>query len=601
MLLPLFLQCTTIQPTTAQQATGDKLFGVVEENIAANPGTGKPSRIQQMQLVGAKVVRLPYSWRLMEGEGKGKTPQWFWDGLDADVAAAEKAGIKVILELAQTPCWASSDPQKKCSSQDNEATWSYRPTNVNDYADAVGRLAQRYGSRIYAWEIWNEPNLLGNYRNPECGGSGTQRGICSRPAAMNDPWNTHVSLAIAPQYAELVKATYRKLKAINPNAIVLAGSLAGSDVDYLNQLYSSGIKGYFDALAMHPYTSTYDVSPGDPKYGWEYGPDECSSNPKVSKFWCFKQGVESTRQAMLAQGDNKPIWFSEFGFSSATPQLGSAVGWNGAGLQGQATYLQKAIDIIRGWDFVKVACWYQLVDRSTNNEREAMFGLFDTQQNIKPAGVAFKQAVASNKPILLSPQGDINTNIPTFTWQAVPGATLYKLWVNEYSSPSVPGKIDRNFTPAQANCTSGSTCSVSPVVQFASASAEWWITAYFNNGTSQLGDSMKFTVKASTSKPVQLSPKGTISTKQPIYRWLPFPGATQYFIWVNQYGSKTSDAVPGKIQVTVTPSQAKCSASGCSFQPSTALIPGGAEWWVTAISATGNKTVSDGLYFQIQN
>ncbi len=34
-------------------------------------------------------------------------------------------------------------------------------------------------------------------------------------------------------------------------------SLAGSDIDYLNEMYKSGIKDYYNGLAMHPYTSSY--------------------------------------------------------------------------------------------------------------------------------------------------------------------------------------------------------------------------------------------------------------------------------------------------------------------------------------------------------
>jgi hypothetical protein len=79
---------------------------------------------------------------------------------------------------------------------------------------------------------------------------------------------------------------------------------------------------------------------------------------------------------------------------------------------------------------------------------------------------------------------------------------------------------------------------------------------------------------------------------------LPVQGASQYLIWVNQYGSNPQ--VPGKVQMTVTPSQAACSATECRFQPTTTLVKGGAEWWVTAIGSNGMKAVSDGSYFTMQ-
>lgn len=470
-------QLAWTQLANAQQQSSKKLLGVHEFNIAAQPAHNLPDRVGLLQQIGAKVVRLPISWHLFEGNGKGQTAQWFWDELDAEVAAAQRAGVKLIIEVGYSPCWASSAPNKRCNDPNYFDYLQYPPINYNDYGDAMARLAGRYRGRVYAWELWNEPNLVGNWK-----------AVNPRPAAMNDSYNLFSDLLGARQYTLLVKDSYRKIKNADPQAVVLAGSIAGGDVAYVNEMYKSGIKGYFDALSMHPYTAVYPVAPGDPKYGKSYGPDECFPNTKESKFWCFKVGVENLRKAMLAKGDNKPIWFSEFGFSSTTV-------WNGSGSNGQAEHLRKAVALINNWNFVPVACLYQLVDRAANDERETRFGLFDTNLNIKPAGEAYKQLIAAVKPIPISPQGEITTNTPTFVWQAVPGATSYKLWVNEYGIPNVPGKINRDFTPAQANCASDATCTVSPGVRFAPASAEWWASAYFNNGTSKLSDSMTFIVK----------------------------------------------------------------------------------------------------------
>lgn len=85
------------------------------------------------------------------------------------------------------------------------------------------------------------------------------------------------------------------------------------------------------------------------------------------------------------------------------------------------------------------------------------------------------------QPMLVAPQGEINTDTPSFSWQPLPNAVYYKLWVNEYSDPNVPGKIHQNYTPAEAGCASGNRCTVNPGVQFAAGGA-WWITAFFANG-----------------------------------------------------------------------------------------------------------------------
>lgn len=480
-------QITLFQPTNAQQSSS-KLYGVHEFNIAKQAIHNLPERISLIQQVGAKVVRLPVTWHLMEGQQKGITPQWFWDELDAEVSAAEKAGLKLIIELGQSPCWASSAPNKRCQESKYNDYLLYPPIKYTDYADAIAKLVQRYRSRVYAWEIWNEPNLKGNWKP-----------LGSRPLAINDFQNSFINLQGAWQYTNLVKASYNKIKSVDPNAVVLAGAIGAGDVDYVNEMYKAGIKGYFDALSIHPYTGTYPVGQTDSKYSRSYGPDECPTGVESAKLWCFKIGVERIRQAMLNQNDNKPIWFTEFGFSStegwkaSNPDL--EIGWNGSGLNGQAEHLRKAVELINNWSYVPVACWYQLVDKYTRNDREGRFGLFDLNGKIKPSGQAFKQLMSTTKPVLISPKGQITTNPPVFSWQATPGATSYKLWVNEYSSPNVPGKINRDFTPTQANCASSTTCKVSPGVRFAQASAEWWVTANYSNGSSQLSDSATFIVK----------------------------------------------------------------------------------------------------------
>jgi hypothetical protein len=80
----------------------------------------------------------------------------------------------------------------------------------------------------------------------------------------------------------MVKITSQRMKAISPNVTILAGCLAGSDIDYLNEMYKSGIKNYYNSLTMHPYTSPYP--PGTSEHGKEYGPDECFLSTCASNF-----------------------------------------------------------------------------------------------------------------------------------------------------------------------------------------------------------------------------------------------------------------------------------------------------------------------------
>lgn len=568
--------------------TAQKLLGVHTANL--NALRGEPSRITPLQQVGPKVIRLPVTWHLMEERGAGITDAWFWSELDAEVAAAGTLGAKLIITFSQTPCWASADPKKNCPQQQWDVL--YRPTQASAYAKALGRLAARYKGKVYAYEIWNEPNLVWFWK-----------GVASRTPT-NDPYGSFVGLTGADQYAQLVVAAYPVVKAADPAAMVLAGSIAGGDVEYFNRLFNNAsFKNAFDALSMHPYTSEY---PGTNPTGARFGPSECPAGSMV--YWCAGRSVDTIRAAMVSRGlSARNIWFTEFGFSSSHY-------WNGSNSltgtvlseQGQAAYLTEMVGLIRNWSFVPVAVWYNLIDAQpheprygdgSNDEREAHYGLFYAgTATLKPSGTAFKAAVAdlsAVKATLQAPLGNSTVNPPVFRWSAVPGAQSYRLYVNEYATPNVPGKLNLVYTAAQAGCSTGVTCSVSPGVAFAAAPGAWWITPSMSGGVAgAVSDTGNFTLTttALATVPVIVSPNGGSSgTRTPAYVWKPVTGSTSYKIWLNNYASTGVD-YNGRVNATLTPAQAACSSTQCSYRPATSLYAGTASWWVTSVRGSTQTT-----------
>ena len=102
---------------------------------------------------------------------------------------------------------------------------AWPPSNPATYAAFVAYLAQRYGTRLAAIEVWNEPDQANQayFAGPE-----------------------------KPQrYAAMLRAAYPAIKQANPNVPVLAGSLVGANGVFLRALYAAGIKGYYDGLAVH--------------------------------------------------------------------------------------------------------------------------------------------------------------------------------------------------------------------------------------------------------------------------------------------------------------------------------------------------------------
>lgn len=275
---------------------------------------------------GATGWRGTVLWRLYE-PSRGVYDTWQRDRLDAAISKSVAAGLAPILCIGTAPQWANGS-----------SDWWRPPTNPADYGAFFGYVAGRYGTRVAAYEVWNEPNL-----GPFWGGAPN-----------------------AAQYVALVKAA----RAAAPNAHLLAGSLSSTVVDWLGQLYASGIKGQFDGLALHPYV-WMDPAPGG-------SPDD-TGYPPMS----YAGGVPAIRAAMLAQGDDKPIWFTEMGFSTLLVSE-----------QTQAQYLAREWALAKGWPYVRAAMVYELYDTPKYNpsvpdtDKEAHFGVYRKDGTPKPAVAA---------------------------------------------------------------------------------------------------------------------------------------------------------------------------------------------------------------------
>lgn len=133
----------------------------------------------------------------------------------------------------------------------------------------IRAVAEHYKGRIHAYEIWNEQD--GGFWKPSPN---------------------------AAQYVPLLKIAYQEIKAVDPDARVIVGGLCGWNSDYMRDIYSHGGKGFFDAVAVHPY-------------GW--GPD--ASPATTAAFNTFKQ-------VMAENGDSgKELWLTEFGTSTFRSSL----------------------------------------------------------------------------------------------------------------------------------------------------------------------------------------------------------------------------------------------------------------------------------------
>jgi hypothetical protein len=303
------------------------------------------------QEAGAALLRVDVGWSSLQERGPDQYSDWYVEKLDKTVAAAEERGIKLLMTLTWTPCWASSAPatiKANCSG----SWWSrgvqyYGPTNPADYGRAMGWLAGRYKGRAAAYEVWNEPN------------SNTYFKASDKPA----------------EYAALVKAAYPAAKAADAATPVLAGALESSDADFAEELFKHGIAGNFDGFSFHPYPGEY--SPLD-----ELMPQHAP--------YSFAAGVPLMRRTLLAHGADVPLWLTEIGWSTNTVR-GKEPWRNGVSEAKQAEYLTLAYRKAAEWDYVRAMIWFNMRDTSDDpTDTWGNAGLRRGDGSARPAYEAFK-------------------------------------------------------------------------------------------------------------------------------------------------------------------------------------------------------------------
>lgn len=282
---------------------------------------------------GAKYVRMTLNWSDAEPK-RGEFNSWWMAQYDNAVNLAQQAGAKIIFVVGSSPSWASGSSNTETP-----------PQNPADYAEFIHAMAARYAGRVTAWEIWNEEN--------------TPRF-----------WSTGPNAA---QYTTLLKTAYPAVKSADPNALVLFGGTSLSAYKFISEAYADGAKGSFDVMAVHPYSCRAPSSIVR----------DSSGNITEDSFL----GYRTVHNVMVANGDEKPMWFTEFGWSSST---GNSCG---VGTAEQAAYVTEAFKLTDQDPYVQVACWYNLRNdywSHDENSVEAQYGLLETNFAPKPSFAAFK-------------------------------------------------------------------------------------------------------------------------------------------------------------------------------------------------------------------
>lgn len=332
---------------------------------------------------GATVLRIAFGWDAMEPE-RGRHDWSFWD--DFVRMATEEFGLRLIPYVCYTPRWAASD--------DGPDFWRSPPRDPEDFARFTAAIATRYRDAIASWELWNEPD------NPAYW-FGTPR-----------------------QFAELVRAGSRAVRAADPRDQVVLGGIAG-ETDFLEKLFETErIAPAVDVVNIHCYFETWH-------------PDPIETLPAY---------VARAAEIVREHGEDEPLWMAELGYSSVDGRARVSdvyraryVGEHTDAAQANALARKAVLALATGE--IDLFAWYRINDLPVTQEvigddNNLHLGLRDVRGRPKPAFAAlrhftalFGQPHARLAPEFEAPSVDGSVNVHAF--QLRDGRRVVAAWLGQ--------------------------------------------------------------------------------------------------------------------------------------------------------------------------
>ncbi|MCD6288502.1 MAG: hypothetical protein J7M12_05250 [Candidatus Hydrogenedentes bacterium] len=230
-------RAAALPPTMPEKAVGLDFIGYVKplhsNEIKASPwgiqaGTLDEHLLDRAAEIGVKWTRLGASWPSVEH----KRGVYDWTATDKAFAAALSKGITPFVTLGSgnrlyTKLSTYDDPKKAEIYGSRPGPPTSSPEAMKAWLAFVKATVERYKDEIKYWEIWNEPN----HRNYWGG----------KPDAK--------------EYGRLLRETATLIKKIEPQAVILGGSMAGLHPDFVDGFLSVGTENLVDIITYHNYGS----------------------------------------------------------------------------------------------------------------------------------------------------------------------------------------------------------------------------------------------------------------------------------------------------------------------------------------------------------
>lgn len=204
-----------------------------------------PKEFPLMREAGINWVRTDFSWSWVEK----KRNQWNFDHFDKLMRLVRQEKMNILPILNYDVPWATP-------------AWK----NLDAWSEYVRRVVSRYSKDLSYWEVWNEQNIDGFWRDKADG----------------------------ENYTRLLRRTCEEIRKINPNLKILYGGTSGVPLGFIEKSFAAGAGQYFDIMNIHPYH-------------WQGTPE-----------WMIPQ-LRDLKALMKKYRLQKPIWITEVGWSTALP------------------------------------------------------------------------------------------------------------------------------------------------------------------------------------------------------------------------------------------------------------------------------------------
>ena len=285
--------------------------------------------VKLLKEVNVAFVRMDFLWQDIEPEND----KFDFEKYDLIVELLSKENIRILGILGYSVSWAGKD-------------WNYPPDNLEDFIDFISNVITRYKDRIKYWEIWNEPD---------------------------SNWQPQDDMKT---YTNLLKASYKKAKEIDPSCRIVLGGMTGEGFYAIKNVYRNGGKDYFDIINIHPFVNP--LNPND-----------------IKRIYTLYNNLE--RLKVQNNDTDKKIWFTEIGCPGITYKVESKGWWEGTSPteKQQAKFLHTIYTDVVELANVEKIFWAYFRDNKDYFKNDVdYFGFIRWDFSKKPAYNVFKRSYA---------------------------------------------------------------------------------------------------------------------------------------------------------------------------------------------------------------